>query len=130
MLGSFLGGLFGLEPTPNIVDILADRRVGQGMEFLDRTYGRGNWEGIVNRRLLDIQYDSVCMMGQLEGSYNRQLESGGVLHDVNPVSLAFMEDNLIPFGALTRAWDRALARRTHEFYTELQGERQGSLALA
>jgi len=95
---------------------IAEERVADGVAFLDRQFGRDNWEHEIRTGNLDMRYDTTCMMGQICGSYNREAcEENGILFNRSPVHLGFFADRLVSWALLDEIWKKKMKERFDEF---------------
>lgn len=85
--------------------------VAKGIQFLDKNYS-GDWRSKLDLDELDLGSCSVCVLGQLFGSYDTGLNEMGLdesrYGDENAYSLGFNTSDSM--AALTKAWRDALGK--------------------
>ena len=94
----------------------AARAAERGINFLDKVYGHKDWVNRIDANKLDIASDCNCIIGQLSGSYNRNVH---ILDSSSATVFCFFESTQVSFPALTTAWRKQIRARQRQPHQEL-----------
>ena len=84
--------------------------VRRGIRILNTVYGNRSWRKKIDLNTLNLESVSFCVLGQLEGNYDKGLDKVKVAWDTSQYGFSLYDPKPGKWEQLTQTWRRELTR--------------------